>query len=348
MIRLLHAADLHCSVRESEYCLGVLDELLQLAEARSVDALILAGDTFDSAPDFREMRESVRARLSAERSFSVLAVAGNHERLRADAASHVGIDFGADHFADSEPVRIRTGGAEFLLVPFESPELQRGFPNLGGPGSLPRIAVCHGSWLPASGFPNESQDSVLDPALFRALGCSYVALGHIHLRQQFADPLAVYPGSARVWREGESGPRVAVEVEIPDGGAVRLTEHVLKRAGEFRVLNVPTGSEPNRTLLQDVGPADWVVVRPLGLADSDGEVTDLIARYRALLSPHVRKTGEDRSGTLVFSALRDHPVILRFLAELERTAEGQDPAVVERARAAGIAGIAAQLGRRSQ
>ncbi len=348
MIRFLHAADLHCSVRESEYGLAVLDELLQLAVSRSVDALILAGDTFDSAPDFRDMREAVRARLSAERSFSVLAVAGNHERLRASSTSGTGIDFGADHYADSQMARVDAAGAEFVLVPFADPELQRGFPDLGEPGDRPRIAVCHGSWLPASGFPQESEDSVLDPALFQAMGCRYVALGHIHLKQHFTRPLAVYPGSARVWREGESGPRGAVEVVIPDSGEPQVTEHVLRRAGQYRVLDVPVGSEPNPDLLQGIQPADWICIRPVGLADSDAEVTALVQRYHEFLAPHTRRVSEDRSRALVFAELREHPVTARFLAELEQVAGDHEPEVVERARSAGLAGIAAQLGRRGQ
>lgn len=346
-MRLLHAADLHISVRDAEYSLSVLDELLELARSRAADVLILAGDTFDSAPDLREMREPVRARLAGDRSFRVVAVAGNHESLRDDGTGSRALDFGADHYASRETLVVNEAGAEFVLVPFADPDLQRGFPGLAEAGALPRIAVCHGSWLPASGFPNEAEDSVLDPALFSAIGCSYVALGHIHLKQQFADPLAVYPGSARVWREGELGPRTAVEADISESGKVVTREHSLVSAGEFRVLEVDPSESPGSDAPAALGPADWVMIRPVGLAESDAEVSSAIDAWKTVLSSRVRRLSEDRSAVLVYSDLRDHPVTERFLAELERAARHHDSALVARARAVGLAAIAGQRGVRA-
>jgi hypothetical protein len=51
MPRILHAANLHISVSEKEYSLAVLDEIVATAVNTKADALVFAGDLFDSFSD---------------------------------------------------------------------------------------------------------------------------------------------------------------------------------------------------------------------------------------------------------------------------------------------------------
>jgi exonuclease SbcD len=88
-VRFLHTADWHIGKplrgrsRMDEYA-GALDQVAAIAKDKKVDAVLLAGDVFDSpapAPEAEKLVYNFLARLVAERIQCVL-IAGNHDHPR--------------------------------------------------------------------------------------------------------------------------------------------------------------------------------------------------------------------------------------------------------------------------
>ena len=87
MMRLLHTADWHLGKKLGTFSrieeqVKVLEEIVAIAEAQQVDAVVIAGDIFDSANPPTEALElfySTVKRLSDEGRRLVVAIAGNHD-----------------------------------------------------------------------------------------------------------------------------------------------------------------------------------------------------------------------------------------------------------------------------
>ena len=87
MIRLLHTADWHLGRRlegrnrHDEQC-QVLDEICRIAEEEQVDAVVVAGDLFDSynpPAESEALFYRTMLRLAANGSRAVIVIAGNHD-----------------------------------------------------------------------------------------------------------------------------------------------------------------------------------------------------------------------------------------------------------------------------
>ena len=143
MIRLLHTADWHLGAalhgwsREYEHR-AALASLIDIARTRQVDAVIVAGDVFDSlnpsAEAQRLLYETLRSLRAACPHAAIVILAGNHDpagRLEAPRAlfemagvvsigSVARADGGFDARAHLVPVRTPTGavGAHILALPY--------------------------------------------------------------------------------------------------------------------------------------------------------------------------------------------------------------------------------------
>lgn len=146
MIRLLHTADWHLGAtlqgwsREREHR-AALAQLVELARARQVDAVIVAGDIFDSlnpsAEAQRLLYETLRDLRAAAPHATIALIAGNHDpagRLEAPRAlfeiagiTSVGViarqDGALDMRSHLAPIRDREGRvrAHLLALPFPRP-----------------------------------------------------------------------------------------------------------------------------------------------------------------------------------------------------------------------------------
>ena len=86
-MKLLHTADWHLGKRLGDYSRleeqhQVLDEICQLAERENVDAVLIAGDLFDTFNPPNEASELFYRtvhRLSDHGQRAVVAIAGNHD-----------------------------------------------------------------------------------------------------------------------------------------------------------------------------------------------------------------------------------------------------------------------------
>ena len=95
-MRFLLAADLHISAGERDYSLAVLDEITGICGSEKRDALLLAGDVFDSWADIEVLRGPFRdAAEKLHPSCTVYYLPGNHEELRAPPGGKLeNFDFG--------------------------------------------------------------------------------------------------------------------------------------------------------------------------------------------------------------------------------------------------------------
>ena len=86
-MKLLHTADWHLGKRLGDYSRlteqrAVLDEICSVAEAEAVDAVLIAGDLFDTSNPPNEALELFYRtvhRLSDNGSRAIIAIAGNHD-----------------------------------------------------------------------------------------------------------------------------------------------------------------------------------------------------------------------------------------------------------------------------
>lgn len=327
---LIHAADLHLrdTAGERDYGLAVLDEILELVHREEADLLLFAGDLFDSYDDAEALRAVVAERIaSLPQATETLLLPGNHELLRAGGRSFDRLQFGELSVASVEPFSRRVHqDVEFILIPhqqgyadyldWEIPERGAGY----------RVVVAHatvaGLYYDDSG---EEGGSSLDPDLLTRFGADYLALGHIHAGQELtlAGAPAVYPGSARVWRRGETGARSVVRVDLD--GETRWTRLPLHSAGQYRRVAVsvdPDGSTGAEIDELPLGPADSLELVLNGVVESDALLKGSVSELRRRLEGQVRELRIHGDGVILLDGVAEEPIVRRFLDVWER--EGRD------------------------
>ncbi|MDD4004119.1 MAG: metallophosphoesterase family protein [Elusimicrobiaceae bacterium] len=249
-MRFLHTADLHLtSPRKAEgtHRLEVLRTLCHMA--REYDALVIAGDVFDSAAEAPALHETVKEILTSINPVPVLIVSGNHDLLRGDNPFDGRYDFGQGInvrlLAASPFEKIEIAGAVFYGFPFQqSKTTSELFRELPPPElSKPRVAVLHGTpWdIPelsgfAAGAENaeEGGDLIIKNDDLRQARFVYAALGHIHKPAVWQAERCTlsFPGAPDAVRitETEGGTANAVEIDkeskitvtrLPVPGALR-------------------------------------------------------------------------------------------------------------------------------
>lgn len=252
-MRFIHTADWHLG--RTLYTRPLLDdqkavlaELIKVAKAKDIDALLIAGDVFDrSNPpgDAIELFDSVLAQLK-ERGIKVLFIAGNH-----DGAQR--IDYGRQLMAASgvhtrgiaaqgmEPVVLEDefGPVYFSLIPYVSPEIVRDiFPaedrldfntankimvedaRKGIPAGVRSVALAHAFITGGRASDSERELSVggasnVDYHIYD--GYNYVALGHLHGPQKAGRETIRYSGSLLKYSFDEQHQKKGVLLVDMDG-----------------------------------------------------------------------------------------------------------------------------------
>lgn len=356
MVRILHCADLHLSLAEQAYSLAVLDELAALAAGERVDVWLLSGDVFDSYGDVEGLRAAFRQRLQPllERT-AVVMIPGNHESLGASGSGLERLDIGVPWRLSRPFELLDLAGVEILVIPWGADTADYLSWQVPPKKAALRLAVAHGTvaGFGLSGPQDEADDSALDPALFAHFGVDYAALGHIHAAKILrfgARTTLAYPGSARVWRRGESGSRCALLLEADPGAATIARRGVeLAAAGAFRVHEQPLALDG---ACPDIGGEaaawganDWVELRLSGLVEDEGAIAELERRLRAAHGARVRRLDVVRDDILVLEGIASQPIARRFLA-LWAERRPADPGAADlwlAARDAGLRRIKAAL-----
>lgn len=217
-MRLIVSADIHLGspIRSAALRNPALGERLQrasrdafaalvdLAIAEAVDALVLAGDIFDSDyPDLRA-RAFLIAQLTraAEAGVETVLIRGNHDALL-DHRAHGDLGPGI-HLLHRGAPTVAIKGAAFHGLSFESSHADRSFlPDYPAPqpGRL-NIGLMHTSLDGAAGHDPYAPCSEAD---LMAQGYDLWCLGHIHapFERRRAGVLAVMPGIPQPRHFGE-------------------------------------------------------------------------------------------------------------------------------------------------
>lgn len=302
MLKLLHAADLHLSSGpEREYGLEVLRELINLANSKQADLLLFCGDLFDSFKDIQDSKLLGAVRDEAQKlhkNCRILYIPGNHESLgmgEKDKLSN--FNFGrVELMADPASVfggrTLELPAADIICVPHAQDYAgYRKWPLPPKREGTARVLMMHGtsSAVYRGPDPEEGSAGVIPDSLFDWLEADYAALGHVHSAREsrIGGALAVYCGSARIWRRREEGPRKAVYFEIKDGEVGGKEDLLLQSAGQCRVFTLPLDPDAGvppaamRGLLEKLSSPerDYVVVSLSGLVE---DANALSATERAL------------------------------------------------------------------
>jgi len=321
MIRILHCADLHLSADEADYGLAVLDEIIAVAESNRCAWILFAGDLFDTYPDLEGLKEAFRKRIaSLPQGRRALVIAGNHDRLRMGAKRLSAVDLEPAAFvADSSYELVQDEGVELLAIPFASSHADYVDWKLPPRKAPLRIAVAHGSvaGMHYAGGDEEEEAGVMDPDLFVRHGVQLAALGHIHAaRTEVIEGVTFsYPGSARVWRRGETGPRFVNLIET--GESPRLLQVPIAAAGQYRryahPLNLDGSLPPLGAVVEEWGKSDWVEIAVSGVIEDERVLAASEAELKRRHGGRVRRLQINREGVLTLEGIATQPVAKRFL-----------------------------------
>ncbi|MCL1818935.1 MAG: metallophosphoesterase, partial [Spirochaetaceae bacterium] len=332
---------------EKDYSFSVLDEILGLCEKKKCGALLLAGDVFDSRDAAENLRADFRAALEKlPSSCAVYFLPGNHEELGAKGPGSLeNFDFGRAKLLAEKPYSLHSfsAEAELLAVPFQRD--CSGYRDWKVPPKKKplRILLAHGT-VPGMAYtgPGEETDGILDEDLFAYFQADLAALGHLHAQAcvRRGDILVAYPGSARVWREGEEGKRCvflgSTEVVPP-----LLEPLTLASAGEYRVIPVyaaPEG-ELRARLPEEISPADWLQLELAGVVEEEPPAIAALERLTASLKKTCRRVNSRTEKLSVLAGVSTHPLSLRFLRAWEEAAPRyaeEESGVYELARLRGL------------
>jgi DNA repair exonuclease SbcCD nuclease subunit len=325
-MRVIHASDLHLrdTAGERDYGISVLQDIIEIVRSTESQVLLITGDLFDSFDDAESLRRTLAERLATlPEPTRVLYIPGNHEYLRAKDRAFDRFEFGRAELHCAPPFsRVTIGAVEFLLIPHQA--------NYGGylEWSIPerrgavRILAAHATV--AGLFFNDSDEEgggYLDRDLLERFDPDYVALGHIHAGQSFPAGRgdAVYPGSARVWRKGEFGPRSVVAVETD--GELSWRRIPIPSAGQYRNINVSL--DPDGRIGEDlddleVGPADLLDLNLVGVVESDTVLSRTVQTLTKRFAPRVRELSVSTEGVILVDGVSREPIVERFLAVWRR------------------------------
>ncbi|MFA5140258.1 MAG: metallophosphoesterase [Elusimicrobiota bacterium] len=236
-MRFIHTADLHLKAGDSEAAkrrLAVLRELC--AQAKELDALVVAGDLFDSFPEAEDqrLREAVTAAFKLAAPKPVLLIPGNHELLQGKGGHPLDGRYGfGEHvrlLSKTPAESVELGGVLFCAVPFQDgvsgAEALRALPPKDG---RPRVAILHGTALDRPNLamyaagqddPEAGGTMLFSDASLEEAGLAYAAFGHIHKRDEWQLPKggrASYPGSPDMISTSEEEERSFNLVALEDG-----------------------------------------------------------------------------------------------------------------------------------
>ncbi len=274
-LRLIHISDLHLGKKMSmvpieEDQRHMLRTVSELAEKESADAVLIAGDIYDSTTPANESYNLLSGFLSdlAEKGIKVFAVAGNHDS--SDKISYgselfrvSGIHMAGSYSGSLEAITLkgRDGTeADIFMLPFVKPSIVRnlhpdakidsyedavrtavGTADLSG--DRKKVLIAH-QYVTSSGGETKRAESEsfvggldnVDASIFDAF--DYVALGHIHMKQCVGRETVRYCGTPLKYSKSEAeGEKTITIVDIGDTVSIREVPIVPLR--EVRIIRGP-------------------------------------------------------------------------------------------------------------
>ncbi|MBW6457484.1 MAG: exonuclease SbcCD subunit D [Trueperaceae bacterium] len=282
-VRLLHTADWHLGKRLRDFPLleeqaAVVAQVVELARTLRPDALVVAGDVFDTAvPGVEALRVWANAlEALVDAGVPVVAISGNHDQaerlghlggLAARAGVHLRTDLATvatpvvlGHVAVyglpfTRPVRVRSAfgldaervpdGDDAAALRFLSAQVLAAH-RAERPDLVP-VAVAH-AFVEGAGREDEGEDAIavggtgaVPADVFD--GFAYVALGHLHGRRSLAGGRVRYAGSLYPTSFAEAGHAKSVSLVTLEGDAASVEEHPLRPPRPVRVVGGLTFDE---------------------------------------------------------------------------------------------------------
>jgi len=240
-----------------------LEAGIDAAISKELDAVLIAGDLFDSerlsVQTERFLMEAL-ARLGAA-GIPVVYATGNHDpgdaagaRTRLRWPEHVHV---LDRPWPSRVEILRDGTPVGAVTGVGHPDGQVGddlssrFPTPDG--RLPEVALLHTQVVGARGAEAHARYAPSELVHLKASGYAYWALGHVHVRQILSsDPPIHYPGNPQGRNPRETGAKGGLVVDLT---SARDPEVTFLELGSVRW---------ERLVLDDLGSLD----RPAALADA--------------------------------------------------------------------------------
>lgn len=267
-MRIVHLADTHLGFRQFS---GKLDperklnqrecdvydvwhRAIDIAIERQVDAVVHAGDLFDSPrPSPRALAEAIDgfARLR-DAAIPVVAIAGNHStpRFRSGGSVFEVLQrFGVQATWD-QPETFRVGEVAFHAVPHEADaeQLQEDIRSMRpDPGASANVLILHADLdaVPSPSYGEINAVSVSAEVLVD-VPFDYIAMGHLH-RFQAPQENAIYCGSLeRLDFADLQGDKAVLEIDLSAGAGSKdfVTRHTIETRPMVDVLVDCAGCDP--------------------------------------------------------------------------------------------------------
>ncbi len=231
--------------------------MIELALARGVRFVILAGDLFDGDwPDFESRLWFVtQVRTLTAAGIGVYAVRGNHD-AESRMTSELRWPEGARVFRSKSPESIEIGELDVVLHgqsyndPKTEQNLARDYP--GAVAGKLNIGVLHTALEGREGHGTYAPCTTAD---LEAKGYDYWALGHVHAREVVAeDPWIVFPGNLQGRHVRETGAKGVSLVHVVEG-SIQSVEHVDCDVARWVVVSVDasglTGEDELLSLIEE-------------------------------------------------------------------------------------------------
>jgi len=217
---VLHTSDVHLSKDEPK-TIGAMDELLRVANERSVDLMTIGGDLFDSAESAETLRSELRKKFS-NNDFDIVSIPGNHDM----EAYELNLDFGSDiTIAMDTPFKVfRRDDTSIIALPFTDRALEKLLSDLRQAAEQAKVSILllhctldMGFFTGDLGEEEARNYFPISIATLRTLGYDYVLAGHFHkttnIRKLGDKGWFVYPGSPVSHTKKETGRRNAVLID---------------------------------------------------------------------------------------------------------------------------------------
>jgi len=360
MIRLLHCADVHLKAEEKVYGLAVLREIVETANREKVNFLLICGDLFDSFGDAEVLHRDV-GEIADACACEILYIPGNHEEHGKTGALG-NFDFGKlKPFAKTPYDRIvrelKDDSIEFLAIPHQDDYSKWRDWEIPATEAKARVALAHATvenmvYIGPEDSNFEEGGGILGSEFFNRNKVLYAALGHIHgcRRQTVEDSMLVYPGSATVWRKGETGPRKIMLVDIDQGKISDIREQAVGAAGQYRRCEIPLsldGSMPDvASVVKQFGPNDMIELVLTGIIENESLFRDVEMVLQDCDRTLLRKAILDKEKAGIFPGLAKQPLAASFLKKWQQgpPADGTiKPEVWARSRQLALESIMARM-----
>lgn len=324
MLKLLHTADLHLGLESAQFDedarrrlararLEAARTILAVAEQYAVDAVLWAGDVFDTPEPGEAWWRGFAEVLASRQGWSrpIVLLPGNHDPIKLNSVYHPDHPFRAVlpdwvHVVDSDTFQLSLGDEALLLAaPCRSmagaEDLALSLPcREEGDGRI-RVGLVHGSTFDMEGHQTSFPIARDAP---QQRGLDYLAVGDTHgfrvIDEGGRAPI-VYPGAPEQTRFGETGTGYAALVVLPRAGGRPVIQRIPVGRWTWREEVVTSLESLRRLASEDLSTTVLRVRLEMTVSVADERSVDQLIRQ---LKGDVANSGRAGAFTVDRSGLR--------------------------------------------